>query len=56
MKNIITISTLFVVAALLNVGCSASASVKPNSNATKLNTTTQVAYVTAPVQANHAGK
>ena len=55
MKNIIAISTLFVVAALLNVGCSASASVRPTSN-TKLNRTTQVAYVTAPVQADRAGK
>ncbi len=51
MKNILTVSTLFVVAMLLNVGCSASASVKPAS-ATKLNTTTQVAYVSAPAQAN----
>ena len=50
MKNILTVSTLFVVALLLNVGCSASASVKPTS-ATKLNTATQVAYVTAPVKA-----
>ena len=55
MKNIITISALFVVVAALNVGCSASASVKPTS-ATKLNTTTQVAYVSAPVQTVQAGK
>ena len=55
MKKIITISTLFVVAALLNVGCSASASVK-KADATKLNTSTQVAYVSAPVQADHASK
>ena len=54
MKNIITISTLFVVAVLLNVGCTASAGVHP-SDATKLNTTTQVAYVTAP-QVDHASK
>ena len=55
MKNIITISTLFVVVGLLNVGCSASASVKPTST-TKVSSTTQVAYVSAPVQATHANK
>ena len=52
MKNIITISTLFAVAALLNVGCSASASVH-KADATRLSTTTQVAYVSAPVKADH---
>ncbi len=55
MKKIITISTLFVVAALLNIGCSASASVK-KADATKASTTTQVAYVSAPVHVNHASK
>ena len=50
MKNIITISTLFVLATVLNIGCTASAGVKPAS-ATKLNTTTQMAYISAPVQA-----
>ena len=55
MKNIITIATLFVVVALLNVGCSASASVH-KTDATKLNTTTQVAYVSAPVQVEQANK
>lgn len=54
MKNIITITTLFVVATLLNVGCTASAGIHP-SDATKLNTTTQVAYVTAP-RADHVSK
>ena len=55
MKNILTISTLFVVAVLLNVGCTASAGVHPAS-ASKLNTTTQVAYVSAPVTAAQPGK
>lgn len=55
MKNILTVSTLFVVALLLNVGCSASASVKPTS-ATKMNSSTQVAYVSAPVKAVQANK
>ena len=55
MKNIITISTLFVVAALLNVGCSASASVK-KADATQLNTSTQVAYVSAPAPTTQADR
>lgn len=54
MKHIITVTTLFVAATLLNVGCTASAGIH-KSDATKLNTTTQVAYVTAP-QADHASK
>lgn len=49
MKKLIAIATLIVAAASLNVGCAASASVKPTS-ATKLNTATQVAYVSAPVR------
>ena len=53
MKNILTISTLFAVATLLNVGCTASAGIH-KSDATKLNTTTQVAYVSAPVKAPSA--
>ena len=55
MKNILTISTLFVAAILLNVGCTASAGVH-GTNATKLNTTTQVAYVSAPVKAATVNK
>ena len=50
MKKLIAIATLIVAAASLNVGCTASAGIKPNSSATKLNTTTQVAYVSAPVR------
>lgn len=49
MKKLIAIATLVVVAASLNVGCTASAGIK-KTDATKLNTTTQVAYVSAPVQ------
>ena len=49
MKKLIAIATLIVAAASLNVGCSASASVK-KTDATKLNTTTQVAYVSAPAK------
>ncbi len=49
MKKFIAITTLIVAAASLNVGCSASASVK-KADATKLNTTTQVAYVSAPAK------
>ena len=49
MKKLIAIAALIVVAASLNVGCSASASVR-KTDATKLNTTTQVAYVAAPQQ------
>ena len=49
MKKLIAFSLLLTVAAMLNVGCSASASVK-KADATKLNTSTQVAYVTAPAK------
>ena len=49
MKKLVAFSFLLAVAALLNVGCSASASVK-KADATKLNTATQVAYVTAPAK------
>ncbi len=49
MKKLIAASLLFTVAAMLNVGCSASASIK-KADATKLNTSTQVAYVTAPAK------
>ena len=55
MKNIIAVSTLFVLVTVLNIGCTASAGIKPAS-ATKLNTTTQVAYVSAPVTAIQATK
>ena len=49
MKKLIAIATL-IAAACLNVGCTASAGIKPTGSATKLNTTTQVAYVAAPVR------
>ena len=49
MKKFVAISTLIIAAACLNVGCKASASVH-GTNATKLNTTTQVAYVSAPAK------
>ena len=49
MKKFIAFSLLLTVAAMLNVGCSASASVH-KADATKLNTSTQVAYVTAPAK------
>ena len=47
MKKFFAFSLLLTVAAMLNVGCSASASVH-KADATKLNTATQVAYVTSP--------
>ena len=49
MKKLIAITTLIIAAAGLNVGCTASAGIKPTSRASKLNTATQVAYVSAPV-------
>ena len=49
MKKLVILSTLIVAAASLNVGCSASASVH-KADASKLNSTTQVAYVSAPTQ------
>ena len=50
MKKAIAIVTLIAAAASLNVGCTASAGIKPTSSATKLNTTNQVAYVSSPVR------
>ena len=47
--GLLSTRALIVAAASLSVGCKASASVH-GTNATKLNTTTQVAYVTAPVK------
>ena len=47
MKKLTAIAALIVAAASLTVGCTASVGVKPTS-ATKLNTTTPVAYVAAP--------
>ena len=47
MKKLLALATLMIVAASFNVGCSASASVR-KADATKLNTATQVAYVSAP--------
>ena len=49
MKKFIAIATLIVAAASLNIGCTASAGIK-KTDASKLNTATQVAYVSAPVQ------
>ena len=49
MKKLIAIAALIVTAASLNVGCTASAGIK-KADASKLNTTTQVAYVSAPVR------
>lgn len=49
MKKLIAIATLAVAAAGLNAGCTASAAVH-KADASKLNTTTQVAYVSAPVR------
>ena len=49
MKKIIAFSLLLTAAAMLNVGCSASASVH-KADATKVNPSTQVAYVTSPTK------
>lgn len=49
MKKLIALAVLVAAAASLNVGCSASASVRP-TDARQLNTTTQVAYVSAPTK------
>ena len=49
MKKFVAIATLIATAASLNVGCTASAGIK-KADASKLSTTTQVAYVSAPVQ------
>ncbi len=47
MKKIVALSFVAAVAGLLNVGCSAHASVH-GTNATKLDNTQQVAYVGSP--------
>ena len=49
MKKLVALAALIVAAASFNVGCTASASVH-KADASKLNTTTRVAYVSAPVQ------
>ena len=49
MKKLIAISCLIVAAASLNVGCSASASLH-RADASKMNTATQVAYVSTPAK------
>ena len=49
MKKLVAFSFLLTIAALLNVGCSASASIH-KADATKLNNTTRVAYITAPTK------
>ena len=49
MKNLIIFSALIVAAVVGNVGCTAHASVH-GTNATKLNTAAQVAYVAAPAK------
>jgi hypothetical protein len=50
MKTILAMSLLVASIAMLNTGCSASASVKPNSDASKVNMNQQIAYVTAPAK------
>lgn len=47
MKKLVAIATLIVAAASLNIGCTASAGIK-KADTTKANTTTSVAYVSAP--------
>ena len=49
MKKITAITALIVAVAGFTVGCTASVGVKPTGSATKLNTMTQVAYISAPV-------
>ncbi len=49
MKKIIALSFVAAVAGLLNVGCTASAGVH-GTNATKLDNSQQVAYVTNPAK------
>ena len=49
MKKLIAFSFALVVAGLLNVGCTASAGIH-GTNATKLDNSQQVAYVTAPAK------
>jgi hypothetical protein len=50
MKTIVALTLLVGSLALLNTGCTASASVKKNSDASRLDMRTQVAYVTAPAK------
>ena len=47
MKKLASLTVLLAVAGLLNVGCTASASIHKADN-TKVSTDTQVAYTTAP--------
>ena len=47
MKKLIAFSFVVAIAGLLNVGCTASAGIH-GTNATKLDNTQQVAYVTSP--------
>ena len=49
MKKLIAFSFVIAAAGLLNVGCTASAGVH-GTNATKVDNTQQVAYVTAPTK------
>ena len=50
MKKIASLGLLVAVAAMLNVGCTASAGIHKADN-TRISTTTQVAYVAAPAKA-----
>ena len=49
MKKLIAFSFVVAVAGLLNIGCTASAGIH-GTNATKLDNSQQVAYVTAPAK------
>ncbi len=49
MKTILALSLLVASIAMLNAGCSASASVH-KADATRVDSSTQVAYVTAPAK------
>ena len=49
MKKLIAFSFVVAVAGLLNVGCTASAGIH-GTNATKLDNSQQVAYVTSPAK------
>ena len=49
MKKLLALSLIVVAAGLFNVGCTASAGIH-GTNATKLDNTQQVAYVTAPAK------
>jgi hypothetical protein len=50
MKTIVALTLLVGSIALFNTGCTASASVKKTSDASRINMNTQVAYVTAPAK------